>query len=107
MYPFVSFSRRRYNSGLAWYFVINVPGIVLATAVPNPDRAEHRFIIITEGKITIKSIEVANVSNPNRYVAFIPIFRINGSWINIANIHAEIIKSIMFHTMFYKFKYIL
>ena len=84
----VLFALLKYSSGKAWYLVINVPGIVLATAVPNPDKAALIFTMVTKGKTNVKSIAKANVSNPNIYVARIPTLLIKVSWKHIANTHA-------------------
>ena len=64
--PFVFLGVDRYNSGQVLYLVTNVPGIVFATAVPNPDKAPHRLTLISEGNATNKNIEMANVRSPKR-----------------------------------------
>ena len=43
-----------------------VPGMVVATAKPTPEKAAHTFKTMTEGKRTVKTIENPKVVMPNK-----------------------------------------
>ena len=64
--PLVFLGVDKYSSGHVLYLVTNVPGIVFATAVPNPDNAPHKFTLIAKGNATNNNIEMAKVRSPKR-----------------------------------------
>lgn len=53
-------------SGSEWYWVIRVPGMVVATANPTPEKAAQTLRTTTEGNITVISIDMPKVSKPKR-----------------------------------------
>lgn len=64
---------RKNKSGCSWYFVIKVQGMVVATANPTPEKAAQMFNTITEGNMTVKSMDIPKMARPKTYVFFSPI----------------------------------